>query len=174
MARHTHIVSLGLFHKTFHSSLLQETFCFLMYDVLLSIYKINLIKKNKSCGICLATFIQQSPLRRITVPKWNPIHDDQHFRSVESFRVRRTLRISRGFAFLTYADRLFVPRERRIYISQGRYDPLIKDEREQQSSSLIHLADSKTGATCRGSLLDLAPFGVMSRTISHNYTGSFG
>lgn len=45
MARHTHIVSLGLFHKTFHSSLLQETFCFLMYDVLLSIYKINLIKK---------------------------------------------------------------------------------------------------------------------------------
>lgn len=45
MARHTHIVSLGLFHKTFHSSLLQEIFCFLMYDVLLSIYKINLIKK---------------------------------------------------------------------------------------------------------------------------------
>jgi len=57
MARHTHIVSLGLFHKTFHSSLLQETFCFLMYDVLLSIYKINLIKKNKSCDICLVTFI---------------------------------------------------------------------------------------------------------------------
>lgn len=45
MARHTHIVSLGLFNKTFNSSLLQETFCFLMYDVLLSIYKINLIKK---------------------------------------------------------------------------------------------------------------------------------
>lgn len=60
MARHTHIVSLGLFHKTFHSSLLQETFCFLMYDVLLSIYKINLIKKNKSCGICLATFYSTS------------------------------------------------------------------------------------------------------------------
>lgn len=49
MARHTHIVSLGLFHNTFHSSLLQETFCFLMYDVLLSIYKINLIKKINQC-----------------------------------------------------------------------------------------------------------------------------
>lgn len=37
-----------------------------------------------------------------------------------------------GFAFLTY-DHLFVPRERRIYIFQGRYDALIKDEREKQS-----------------------------------------
>lgn len=46
-----------------------------------------------------------------------------------------------------------------IYPKDG---PLIKDEREQQSSTLIHLADSKTGATCRGSLLDLAPFEVMS------------
>lgn len=172
MARHTHIVSLGLFHKTFHSSLLQETFCFLMYDVLLSIYKINLIKKNKSCGICLATFIQQSPFEGSL--SQNEIQSMTISIFVASKVLRRTLRISHGFAFLTYADRLFVPRERRIYISQGRYDPLIKDEREQQSSSLIHLADSKTGATCRGSLLDLAPFGVMSRTISHNYTGSFG
>lgn len=45
---------------------------------------------------------------------------------------------------------LIMPREKCIYISQGRYDPLIKDEREKRSSTLIHLADSKTGETCRG------------------------
>lgn len=176
MARHTHIVSLGLFHKTFHSSLLQETFCFLMYDVLLSIYKINLIKKKINHAVYvwqpLFSFpFEGSSSQKINPTPWYPACDYIFAAS----KVSSTMNAQNlhGLAFLTYADRLFVPRERRIYISQGRYDPLIKDEREQQSSTLIHLADSKTGATCRGSLLDLAPFRVMSRTISHNYTGSF-
>lgn len=55
-AAHSHSVS-RIVQQTFQSSLLHETFCFPMYDVLLSIYKINLIKKNLS--ICI-TFSDHS------------------------------------------------------------------------------------------------------------------
>lgn len=65
------------------------------------------------------------PLRS-AIPKMKPyiIRDVQYravaFSSSRKFRVRLNVSNSYGFVFLIRADHLLVPRERRIYISQGR------------------------------------------------------
>lgn len=138
MARHTHIVSLGLFHKTFHSSLLQETFCFLMYDVLLSIYKINLIKKNKSCGTCVwqplfapQPFIAQTrvPLQFVTTS----VLQHNTVTKILTLQKIRTFTRLVYYAFFTFHPQiiiLFVLRDVFIHPKGGYvHDPSIKDKR---------------------------------------------
>lgn len=171
MARHTHIVSLGLFHKTFHSSLLQETFCFLMYDVLLSIYKINLIKKNKSCGI----YVWQ-PL--FTPFPFKKIHDHQYVWS----RIRRVvyviskfrINVLREFLHFCIPNRspICVMIKTYLYTPRAVQYPSIKDKRVTKFF-FDPFGWPEDASTCRGSLLDLAPFEAISRTIPHNYANSF-
>lgn len=142
MARHTHIVSLGLFHKTFHSSLLQETFCFLMYDVLLSIYKINLIKKYIMRYIYIYSNLYSIPFRgsRSFALNWrilviskrrvspgNSAEREMYVRHLFCKELRPNVSI------LTYTDHLFV-----LYIYVSRTLQVVKYKDKEATKFYFH------------------------------------